>query len=212
MKVSRDKIDPTDEEFKNFLRSEMTNDYYLQSLSTNPYKSDVDDPTVAANRMMKEYDFIGVTERMDESAVLIMMLLDLPMSDILFLSAKGHGGYDGGSNGRCTYIWPSFVSDGMQSYFESDEWKERVNIDLAIYQAVNRSMDLTIERLGRVRFENNLQKFQHAQQVAIDKCLATTKFPCNSAGEFKYQTDCLWKDSGCGSDCLDEVATELNLW
>ena len=51
------------------------------------------------NEILAEYDYIGITERMEESAVALAMLLDLPLGDVLYLNAKQNGGYDEG--GRC---------------------------------------------------------------------------------------------------------------
>ena len=158
--------------------------------------------------------FKGITERMEESAVALMMLLNLKMSDILFLSAKGKGGYDdGGGKGQgCTYIWPSFLSPGMQEFFDTnDEWKEMIQYDVAIYKAANASLDLTIEALGRDFFAENLARFKHAREEAQRQCLPTVVFPCDSGGALHKNTDCLWNDSGCGTTCLDRVAEELGL-
>jgi hypothetical protein len=41
------------------------------------------------NQILADYDFMGTTERMDETAVALAMLLDLPLGDILYLDAKG---------------------------------------------------------------------------------------------------------------------------
>lgn len=37
------------------------------------------------NSILRDYDFIGVTERMDESAVALQMLLGLKTSDVMYL-------------------------------------------------------------------------------------------------------------------------------
>jgi hypothetical protein len=138
------------------------------------------------------------------------------MSDVLFLSAKSKGSYDdAGYKDRCTYIWKSFITPGMQEFFQSEEWQGRVQADLALYQAANRSLDMTIDKLGRTAFEKNLIKYQHAREIVRERCLPGRVFPCNEAGKRstrKNETDCLWKDSGCGTGCLDEVSTELGLW
>jgi hypothetical protein len=192
-------------------------DYYLQTLYTKgKYSRARYNPINTANDVLEEYDFVGITERMDESAVLLMMLLNLPMSDVLYLSAKGKGGYDdgGGRANRhaCSYIWPSFVSPGMQEFFDTNiEWQSMMKYDRAFYKAANASMDLTIDALGRDLFEGNLAKFRQAQAVAKETCLARTVFPCDSAGREHNDTDCLWKDSGCGVACLDKIADELGL-
>lgn len=216
--VSRRRLNP--HELATFLKFFQTGvpckDYYLRALYTNDvFKRDVDDPIDVINDILHKYDFIGITERMDESAVVLMMLLNLKLADILYLNAKTNGGYDGGGyHEGCTFIQPSFLSSEIKEYIESDEWRDQIRYDVAFYQAVNQSLDLTIDRLGRREFEDNLQKFLQAKKYANDKCLPTTVFPCDREGVHHQpnETDCLWGDSGCGTTCLDEVATELNLW
>ena len=90
--------------------------------------------------------------------VVMAMLMGKPIGDVLYLKAKGHGGYDDGG-GRdegwtkiCTFIWPSFVSDGLKEHFRSDEFLEQVRWDRATHQAANRSLDVTIDRLGQRPF------------------------------------------------------------
>ena len=83
-----------------------------------------------------------------------------------------------------------------------------VKFDRLLYLAANRSLDLTIEALGREEFERKLDQFRIAQKVAAETCLNTTRFPCSPKGEMRKETDCLWKDSACGTDCLDRVALD----
>lgn len=213
--VSRRKLEPSDRNFKEFLSQGLIQDYYLRALYPHEsfFRTSLD-PVFAANYILKSYDFIGIMERLDESLVVLMMQLNLKMADILYLSAKGRGGYDaaGGPTKTCTYIWPSFVSPAMQEHFASDEWQNYITYDTLLYQAVNRSLDMTIDKLGRDSFNEKIAKFKHAQSIALTRCLPTAVFPCDARGEYNSKTDCLWKDSGCGATCLDEVATELNLW
>ena len=219
MQVSREGVEPTDSNFQHFLldvNPHMKYDYYLHNLPLQPYHPTEDDPVQVANRILESYDFIGVTERMDESFVVLAMLLHLPLSDVLYLSAKTGGGYDdgGGPYGRCSFIRPSVVSPGMRSFFESDEWQNLVQVDAALHQATNRSLDWTIERLGRSLFEENLAQFRRAQLLAIERCQPVTVFPCDEFGTFHppETTDCLWKDSGCAMECLDQIASDFDLW
>jgi hypothetical protein len=217
--VSRQKKEPTDHNFKQFLRqSAHITDYYYRALDTRvKYTRISHKPIPSTNFILQNYNFIGITERMDESFVVLMMLLRLKITDILYLSAKTKGGYDdagGKASLTCTYIWPSFVSPGMKVFFDSPEWQEKIRYDALLYEAVNRSLDLTIDQLGRDEFEQHLKVFQSAQAIAMQRCLPNTTFPCDTSGYFHDQnsTDCIWKDSGCGATCLDEIATELNLW
>jgi hypothetical protein len=209
--VSRKKIDPTDVNFIEFLHtSYATKDYYFCALYTNDiFNRNTMNPIDTANDILRTYDFIGITERIDESFVVLMILLNLKMSDILYLSAKSKGGFDDGGDTDigCTYIWPSFVSNGVQR-------KDRVQYDTLLYQAANRSLDMTIDDLGRDRFNQLYQKYLYAKKIADEKCYSKAIFSCDTGGKFynENQTDCIWNDSGCGVSCLDTVATELNLW
>jgi hypothetical protein len=213
---------------------ETTQDYYIETLSTKKYlprpafretrkrsispqqKRFHSDPIAFANEILDDYNFIAISERLDESAVVLMHLLGVPMSDILFLNAKGHGRhYDDGMNSKCTYIWPSFVSPSIKEFFASKQWQDRIRYDEALYSAANRSLDLTIDYvIGRSVFDDDLKRYRKAQALGSEKCSLVAKFPCTEAGVFvpREKTDCIWKDSACGTGCLDEIATELNLW
>jgi hypothetical protein len=219
--VSRKKKEPTVSNFRTFLFDYETHrkrDYYLKSLSMRQaFDRDLlqqYDPIAEANAILGDYDFIGITERMDESAVVLMMLLGLPMADVLFVTAKTHGGFDdagGAANGKCTYIWPSFISPGMQQVLQSEDWQDHVKYDRALYQAANRSLDLTMDLLGRDRVSANMARYRRAKELIAAKCLPIVGFPCDMNGVRQNDTDCLWKDSGCGTTCLDEVATAFSL-
>lgn len=213
--VSRENTSSSDEAFKNYLttgqNAKIQPNLYLRILSlTRVMPNDENAPSII-NTILSDYDFIGITERMDESMVALMMLLDLPMGDILYLNAKGNGGYDDGvHHDTCYYIHPSFVSPGMSSFFKSPQWVEMTKWDNLLYQAANRSLDLTIDRLGRNVFNKILLEFRHLNQVAQDRCLPLNVFPCTSTGQHNKNASCLWSDSGCGHKCLDQVALEHN--
>ena len=137
------------------------------------------------------------------------MILRLPLSDFLYLSAKLNGGYDD----HCFFIQPTNLTSGMKKYLESDEWKEMIREDLELYKAANRSLDMTINRLGREQFEINLTKYKAALKEANERCRERTVFPCTKDGIKvpHVETDCLWSDAGCGAACLDQVAIDLQL-
>jgi len=220
--VSRGQIEPSDENFRRYLhgpsRYEVMEieDLYLRWLSLVEYKvnSTVEKSVDVANGIVQDYDFIGISERMEESAVAIAMILDLPLSDVMFLSSKRQGDYDDGGNKNktCTFINPSFVTRDMDSAIREEAWQKRSRWDRALYRAANRSLDMTIERLGRDEFDAKLARYRKAMQVANNRCIRKTVFPC-TGGEFHepHETDCLWTDSGCGFDCLDSVANELRI-
>lgn len=213
--VSRKGIEPTVDNFREYLARKRNRDYYLTSLySSKQYERDIHNPFQAANEILRSFDFIAITERLDESAVVLMMLLDLRMADVLYMRAKSNGGYDAGGAKKCTYITPKTETPAMRDLLESEEWQEQVKYDRLLYEAANRSLDMTIDSLGRERFLNELNRFREARKYILHKCLPQAVYPCGYNGTFisENETDCLWKDSGCGTSCLDEVATELDLW
>jgi hypothetical protein len=75
-------------------------------------------------------------------------------------------------------------------------------------------LDLTIDALGRTEFNQYLQQFAQAQQIIKERCLPHTIFPCDKQGIYHppNETDCIWNDSACGTQCLDQIANEYNLW
>jgi len=198
----------------------MVEDHYLYFLKMKQkYDPTVDDARHVMQSIVDDFDFIAVTERMDESAVVLAMLLRIPLSDVLYLAAKQQGGYDdaGGGDNRltCKVITPTNVTRDMQAVLDGDVWQTKSQYDLLLYEAANRSLDRTIDTvLGRDAFEQNLQKYMDAVRLAKDRCLSKTVFPCDQDGKYHPppETDCLWNDSACGGDCLDEIADQLDLW
>jgi hypothetical protein len=161
---------------------------------------------------LNDYDFIGVTERMDESLVVLQMLLGVETADILALSAKTNGGFDDGAyKQKCVYIVPSFITQGMKDFFASTAWKRHVAGSKLMYDAAVSSLDATIESLGRREFEAQLQQFRAAMKVVQSKCAANVTLPCTSGGKRLNRTkECFFGgDVGCGQQCLDEVSNAL---
>jgi hypothetical protein len=219
--VSRQNVTPT---LENFQQSEHSfQHYYARIHSSHPKnilnaleKIDGVQMMKVLNDIIHEHDFIGITERFDESMVVMQMLLDVPLGDILYLKAKSSGGYDGGGRRYgCVYIVPSNdMPEEIKNYVKSSHWKENVTLwDLELYKAVNRSLDLTIDEIGRNKFEHQLKRFRHAQEIVQTRCKDEAEYPCTPEGDrlVEHQTNCLYRDSGCGYPCLDRMAKELGL-
>ncbi|CAB9516924.1 expressed unknown protein [Seminavis robusta] len=235
--VSRRNIPP--DQYRDFLlnknhkkKSTNNNDkgYYVKMLSTSSSLSSEQDETnnntttmiAILQDILDSYDFIAITERMEESIVALQMILGLSTADVLYLSAKSSGGYDagGGFGGKCILIQkPHKESLAKVEQFmrESPEWKAHVQWDQLLYQAANQSLDRTIHAFDQDEFRTHLALFRHAQQVAQEQCLPHVRLPCSKDREAMAplpdaKTDCLWKDSACGTACLDQVANQLGLW
>jgi len=175
-----------------------------------------------ANLVVSEYDFIGIVERYEESLVVLMLLLDLRMSDVLYFSSKARGGLVVGQRGAarnapevCKRIEPTVVDRDLQTYLQSRRWKDRIRSDSLLYRTANRSLDLTIDSLGKELVDANVARLRHAQRTVTERCEGQVVMPCNREGDAPLKggtTDCVTRDWGCGFSCLDQVATELELW
>lgn len=87
--VARKRVEPTDENVIDFLkhgRHQHQLEYLtLENMRNNDGKAGLTQ-VEAVNKILKEYNFLGVTERMDESAVALQMLLGLEMTDVMYIS------------------------------------------------------------------------------------------------------------------------------
>ena len=162
---------------------------------------------LTVDEILADYNFIGITERMDESLVVMKILLNLEFNDILYLSAKGNGGFDDGAyRNICHYIVPSHVTPAMKEFFAGPVWKKIIDGDTLLYKAAERSLDLTIDAIGRDEVERHVAEYRRLQEVAKERCLPTTIQPCTEDGTFHREThNCLFWDSGCGYECLDDL-------
>jgi hypothetical protein len=193
-------------------KQEDTSGYQLGYLSMEPHLgkpertaehadrvSDLDTIQHRINRILDDCDFLLVVERMDESLVALQMLLDLSPADTLYVvgGSKKSGGYAAaGKKKKCHQLKPKFVSPVVKTYLESPEWFARNYGDYLLCHAANQSLDMTIEKLGKARFDKASYRLLLAK--AQEMCSSQTVFPCSSEGKYRGSGDCYWKDWGCG--------------
>ena len=215
--VSRDGWQPGFDSFHKYVMDNEVTDlaYYFKTLSmrahTNPYRMDLFPEFL--DQLLTSYDFLGVSERMDESLVVLQLLLGLETQDILYLSGtKTSGSYEFvPGQQKCVLIqkYKNQITPEMKEWFYSEDFEYFLQADVMVYQAVNASLDKTIVELGRDRVDRALKRFQWAQRLAQDTCGAVTKFPCTAQGVREPVTDCLQQDVACGYKCLDQVGAAL---
>lgn len=94
------------------------------------------------------FHFIGISERLDESLVALQLLLQQPIYDILVLSSKVNGGLDGGGfDGTCVKIQEAYTAPDVDDYLANEF--PIGNYDFFLYAVANRSLDMTIDAIGR---------------------------------------------------------------
>ena len=76
-----------------------------------------------------------------------------------------------------------------------------------LYNAVNRSLDATIESIGQETFHKALTTFRRLQAIANKHC--PYKSPCIGEGVYRPREEegskCYAEDWGCGYECLDNL-------
>ena len=237
--VARRGVQATADNFRKHIVEEK-HDTYLETVAFRHERGHLNNHSAMIESILYDYDFVAVTERMDESLLALSLLWRIPLADVLYLSAKKSGSYDGGGGGGCHIIPKGEITAGMQEIIESKEFQSLIRWDRIAHQLANRSLDKTIdETIGRDKFNQVYTTYRHALQLAQERCAPEVVAPCTGGGILressssssllhqydnnmtntvlgqrrKYaDTDCLSNDAGCGYMCLDDVATELNLW
>jgi hypothetical protein len=180
--------------------------------------------------LLLAYDFVMVSERMDESVVAFAMLFNLSLSDVLVMNAKQNSNKDAitSASKRDDYLYfswwdpknkqskevcklsvPSKRSLAVQAHLQSTEWMAKNYGDYLLQAAANQSLDRTIvETLGRDRFRETLQRYQRLKSKATTRCTNETFSHCSPTGEIQRDLsaqNCYADDSGCGYPCIDRM-------
>jgi hypothetical protein len=211
--VTREGVEPTTTNMLPYLQAVVQKGFQVEYIRTGGV-AQTPRTTLQFVQTIKEeifdvFDFIALVERMDESLVVMKLLFDLDDKDMIVLSAKTSGGYDGGGYHKCWLIQTSFTTPEVDEYLATDFKVD--NADYLMYAAANRSLDLTIDALGRKRVEEGVRKHRVLQKLAEEQCLAQAVFPCSANGTKNgrlSKLDCYGQDSGCGYPCVDRVIQE----
>ena len=166
-----------------------------------------------AAKILSGYDYVMVSDRMDESVVALQLLLGVPVSDVLSLSTKVSGSYHCYRKKKCKQMQKSFVSPRVQEFLTSPEWYAQNYGDFILYEAASQSLDLTIQHLGRARFEAALQNYRNVMQRLHNACAPSFVPVCTGIGTPNPNaSECYGgRDDGCGFRCIDAMVKEGKL-
>lgn len=104
-----------------------------------------DRPEEVVAAILRDYDFIGVSERLDESLVVMSTLLNIPIEYFVPVSINTAGNLatDGSA------LLPKNNSlDRLDRHEQHDILDLKLNADLLLHKAANASLDATIAALG----------------------------------------------------------------
>ena len=164
------------------------------------------------NDILDQFQFIGILERLEESLVVMRLLLfGFDATDMIVLPSKLSGGYDGGgSEHGCVYIQTATPTPSMTEYLQ-DESYCLDNYDCMLYDILNQTLDATIDMLGRKTVEEGVQLHRRLQSIAEEQCLEEAVFPCSKNGTRQYEAStksCYQNDWGCGHECVQRVLAD----
>jgi hypothetical protein len=157
--------------------------------------------------IIHDYDFIGVTSRMDESLVAFSMLLKMPLANVIYLHPrKVSGNYEYDKKRQiCFKIQKSALTDDMKEYLDSDGWKAKIAGDNLLFKAANLSLDQTIENIiGKDIFDRKLEMYRRMMKAIQNVCGGEDcdDQKCTSTGELR-EKDLRPRDPKCNIDnCL----------
>ena len=176
-------------------------------------------------QIFDSYDFVAVLERWEESIAVMQLLLDLEDEDMIILSSKSAGSWtwnlrepqmnevrhSSSQDAGCVFIPEPKRSSKVEQYLSTNFTLE--NADFLLHAAANRSLDLTINAIGRDRVEYQVNKLRKLQTLVETHCLDSTEFPCSSNGTLRSESklDCYWRDLGCGHTCVDTILAQHKL-
>lgn len=182
----------------------------LQNTSSTEISMDLNYTNIhlTIETILQDYDFIILNERIDESLVIMQLLLGLDPKDMLYLSSKVSGGYVFDINKeQCRKMQKKIVPQNISKYLSSNSWLQHIYGDSLLVNVVNKSLDLTIDHIiGPVAFQKAYEEYKELKYKAEEACSSRAIFPCSIDGTYqiKSKLDCYRKDWGCGYPCLDE--------
>lgn len=134
-------------------------------------------------------DFVGIVERMEESLVVLQLLMGVTTHDILFTAAKNSSAQGKDPTTNISFV-PARYTPAITDFINQHSKDKDANH--AIYDWANRTLTRTIKKLGQ-DFTDAYKKFQKEQREANAKCASGIVSPNN----------CIWKDNGCDYKCLE---------
>lgn len=183
---------------------------YLPQLLKNKSRGATGETLNQIYTIFRTHDFIAVTERMDESLVVMKMLFGFKDEAILTVDGKRGGSLDVGVEPHwCNKIQKTFTTDDVKTHIGPGSMYREKNLDYLLHAAANRSLDRTIDALGRERVQKEVNRHVKLKKLATDYCQDKIIFPCTEEGQrpdIRSLENCFYYDVGCGHKCMMEYA------
>jgi hypothetical protein len=196
--VSRRGAGAKSENIINYLRGvegDMQRNYMNRHGETDP-------SSLTLKNLMAQYTFVGVTERMSESLVVMRYVLGLPSwCGLLFLPTKVSTGKPHKDDIGVTFVPHVPLAQqppAVRDFAASEEFRAKMASDRELHAAVNAKLDWWIDKIGRGTFIRQVADFERILHASQEQC-----------AHKESASTCYWNDNGCGYPCLDIVCAEL---
>ena len=148
----------------------------------------------SVSEIMRKYDFIGITDRFEESMLVLAHRLGLDIEDMLYLKAKDSHLLERDNLGH--HFVPSVPvknqSESVQQYLK-EKWYGLNAVDYVLWDKVNEQIDRQIAEIDG--FDDDLHRYKALLETVQNQC-----------GYLQNKrVDCLYGDVGCGQQCIGEV-------
>lgn len=152
--------------------------------------------THIVEQILFAYDFIGITERFEESMVLLAYQLGVAINDVLYLSQKSSGeeyqGSDPYTNGKKI---PVLQEESKEVQEAAALLRSESAVEMELLRLVNKKLDQAIAK--------NKQKFSR-DLMALQSYLEYVDQFCRDSNE-----SCWQDDIGCAQDCIDQTMAQV---
>jgi hypothetical protein len=160
--------------------------------------------TTSVNDVQQLYHSIGTMDRFDESVVVLAMKLRIPLTDVLYITAKNTSSGAKSKGGHEVKPRPPFEEEpqDFQDYLTGDEFKSKNARDFELYEYANKTLS---EEIKANDLEATVVEFKEVLKEVQEKC---TPKDVNDAyiGDVM---ECYSRDEGCGYKCIDSYSIKL---
>jgi len=145
--------------------------------------------------VVHSYPLVGLTERFDESVVMLMYLLGIDnYCDVLFVDSKvSTSGVDRHGDHWQRHIPLEEQPEKVKNFIASEEFQKSIELDLNLHKIANLRLDHQIQFLGQNRFAKRLKVYRKWLKQAQSSC---------EDDETGFE-GCYMEDLGCKYKCLD---------
>mmetsp|Transcript_60529 Transcript_60529/g.170551 ORF Transcript_60529/g.170551 Transcript_60529/m.170551 type:complete len:323 (-) Transcript_60529:30-998(-) len=166
--------------------------------ATDAYTNQVAAAKALAKDVVHSYDFIGITERFNESLVLLQHQLGLNTAHVLYLRKKSSGAdYKGNNPNRTGVIprHPPLSEEPPEVQQAAEALRARSIVETEVIDKVNKKMDKQIAKIG--------------PQFALDLMALRTNLDYVAQFCRGDEEPCWHNDIGCAQGCMDRVCMQV---